>query len=84
MTRQMKLIAFLQAQNCSNYPASWRHPSSMGDWGTRQYYERIGRILEELTADYNRPGRGLTIREVAGPALREVAGQGDRAGPDVS
>ena len=24
--RQMKLIGFLQAQNCSNYPASWRHP----------------------------------------------------------
>jgi cell wall-associated NlpC family hydrolase len=22
----MKLIGFLQAQNCSNYPASWRHP----------------------------------------------------------
>src|SRR5262245_66423880 len=47
MNRQMKLIAFLQAQNCSNYPASWRHPSSMGDWGTRQYYERIARTLED-------------------------------------
>jgi alkanesulfonate monooxygenase SsuD/methylene tetrahydromethanopterin reductase-like flavin-dependent oxidoreductase (luciferase family) len=47
MNRQMKLIAFLQAQNCSNYPASWRHPSSMGDWDTRQYYERIARTLED-------------------------------------
>lgn len=46
MCRQMKLIAFLQAQNCSNYPASWRHPSSMSDWGTREYYERIARTLE--------------------------------------
>ena len=27
---------------------------------------KIGRILEELTADYNQPWRGLTIREVAG------------------
>jgi len=24
--RQIALVAFLQAQNCSNYPTSWRHP----------------------------------------------------------
>ncbi len=46
MKRQMKLIAFLQAQNCSNYPASWRHPASMADWGSKEYYQRIARILE--------------------------------------
>lgn len=46
MSRQMKLIAFMQAQNCSNYPGSWRHPSSMTDWNTAEYYRRIGRILE--------------------------------------
>ena len=46
MSRQMKLIAFMQAQNCSNYPASWRHPLSTGDWSSRQYYEGIGRTLE--------------------------------------
>jgi alkanesulfonate monooxygenase SsuD/methylene tetrahydromethanopterin reductase-like flavin-dependent oxidoreductase (luciferase family) len=46
MRRQRTLIAFLQAQNCSNYPASWRHPSSMPDWNTKEYYQRIGRILE--------------------------------------
>jgi segregation and condensation protein B len=27
---------------------------------------RVGRILEELTAEYNKPEHGLTIREVAG------------------
>jgi segregation and condensation protein B len=27
---------------------------------------RIGQVLEELTAEYNKPGHGLTIREVAG------------------
>ena len=42
----MKLIAFMQAQNCSNYPASWRHPSSAAGWNTRDYYEGIGRTLE--------------------------------------
>lgn len=47
MTRQMKLVAFLQAQNCSNYPASWRHPQSSADFGTAEYYQRIGRTLEQ-------------------------------------
>jgi len=46
MTRQMKLIGFLQAQNCSNYPASWRHPLSKPNWFSREYYEDIGRTLE--------------------------------------
>ena len=46
MTRMMKLIAFMQAQNCSNYPASWRHPQSSGDWASREYYESVGRTLE--------------------------------------
>jgi segregation and condensation protein B len=27
---------------------------------------RIGQVLEELAAEYNRPGRGLSVREVAG------------------
>ncbi len=47
MDRQMKLIAFLQAQNCSNYPASWRHPGAQTDWGSSEYYQRIGRTLED-------------------------------------
>ena len=46
MSRTMKLIAFMQAQNCSNYPASWRHPQSSGDWASRGYYESVGRTLE--------------------------------------
>ena len=28
MPRQMALVGFLQAQNCTNLPASWRHPES--------------------------------------------------------
>ena len=45
--RQMKLIAFLQAQNCSNYPGSWRHEASMTDFTTPEYFQRIARILED-------------------------------------
>jgi FMN-dependent oxidoreductase (nitrilotriacetate monooxygenase family) len=44
--RQMVLVAFLQAQNCSNYPASWRHADTMPDFLTAEYYQRIARILE--------------------------------------
>ena len=45
--RKMTLIAFMQAQNCSNYPASWRHPSSMSDFLKPAYYQRIARTLED-------------------------------------
>jgi len=45
--RQMALVAFLQAQNCSNFPASWRHPAAAGDFLTPHYYQRIGRTLED-------------------------------------
>lgn len=46
-TRQMVLVGFLQAQNCSNYPASWRHLASTSDFMTAGYYQHIGRTLEE-------------------------------------
>jgi len=45
--RQMTMVAFLQAQNCSNLPGSWRHPASMSDFLTPDYYQRIARILED-------------------------------------
>ncbi len=45
--RQMTLVAFLQAANCSNYPASWRHPATAPDFLTAAYFQRIARTLEE-------------------------------------
>jgi FMN-dependent oxidoreductase (nitrilotriacetate monooxygenase family) len=47
MSRMMTLVAFLQAQNCSNLPSSWRHPSTMLDFTTPEYYQRIARTLED-------------------------------------
>ena len=44
--RQMTLIGFLQGQNCSNYPASWRHPDAAPDFLSPAYYQRIARTLE--------------------------------------
>ena len=49
--RQMSLIAFMQAQNCSNYVGSWRHPSSMSDFTSPEYYQRIARTLEDAKFD---------------------------------
>jgi hypothetical protein len=45
--RMMTLVAFLQAQNCSNLPGSWRHPSTMPDFLTPEYFQRIARTLED-------------------------------------
>ena len=42
----MALVAFLQAQNCSNYPASWRHAATEPGFLTAEYYQRIARTLE--------------------------------------
>ena len=44
--RDIILIGFLQAQNCSNFAGSWRHPDSMSDFLSPDYYARIGRVLE--------------------------------------
>src|ERR1700742_1247569 len=46
MTRQMALVGFLQAQNCTNLPSSWRHPESRDDSMSADYYQEIGRVLE--------------------------------------
>ena len=44
--RQMTLIAFLQAQNCTNFACSWRHPESPTDTWSADYYRQIGQVLE--------------------------------------
>lgn len=46
MNRQMVLVGFLQAQNCTNLPSSWRHPNSRNDSMSADYYQEIARILE--------------------------------------
>ena len=42
----MVLTGFLQAQNCTNLPASWRHPESRTEFLSADYYAEIARILE--------------------------------------
>ena len=45
--RQIILVGFLQAQNCTNHPSSWRHPESRTDSWSPDFYRHIGRVLEE-------------------------------------
>ena len=45
--KKMILGAFMQAANCSNYAASWRHPETMTDFLSPEYFQRIARILED-------------------------------------
>ena len=44
--RQMVLVGFLQAQNCTILASSWRHPLSRSDFTTAAYYQKIGQVLE--------------------------------------
>jgi FMN-dependent oxidoreductase (nitrilotriacetate monooxygenase family) len=45
--RQMIMVGFLQAQNCTNLASSWRHPQSRTDSWSPDFYRHIGRVLEE-------------------------------------
>src|SRR5262245_45702821 len=42
----MVMVGFLQAQNCTNLPFSWRHPDSRTDSQSADFYREIGQILE--------------------------------------
>ena len=44
--RQMTMVGFLQAQNCTNLAMSWRHPDSRTDFMSADFYQEIGRTLE--------------------------------------
>src|SRR6476661_1500846 len=45
--RQMVMVGFLQAQNCTTLASAWRHPDSRTDFTTAAYYQKIGQVLEE-------------------------------------
>jgi FMN-dependent oxidoreductase (nitrilotriacetate monooxygenase family) len=42
----MVMVGFLQAQNCTNLPASWRHPESRTDFLSPDFYREIAQVLE--------------------------------------
>jgi FMN-dependent oxidoreductase (nitrilotriacetate monooxygenase family) len=76
---KMLLIAFLQAQNCSNYPASWRHPEARQDFLAPQYYEHLGRVLEEGKFHLAFFDDRLAIPDVYADDFRVTVAEGIRA-----
>ena len=44
--REMLLIGFMQAANCSNYTGSWRHPETAPDYLDLRFYQHIAITLE--------------------------------------
>src|SRR3954468_1541257 len=45
--RQMVMVGFLQAQNCTTLASAWRHPDARTDFTSAAYYQKIGQVLEE-------------------------------------
>lgn len=78
-TRQMTLIAFMQAQNCTNYAGSWRHPSSMTDYLTPEYYQRVARTLEEGKFDMAFFDDRLALPDIYGGDHKDTVKYGVRA-----
>lgn len=77
--RQMTLVAFLQAQNCTNYAGSWRHPSSMSDYLSPEYYQRVARTLEDGKFDMAFFDDRLSMPDIYGQSHRETVRHGVRA-----
>lgn len=44
--RQMVMVGFLQAQNCTTLASAWRHPDARSDFTSAAYYQHIGQVLE--------------------------------------
>lgn len=77
--RQMSLVAFVQAQNCSAYTGSWRHPANQNDFLTPEYYQRIARTLEDGKFDMLFFDDRLAMPDIYGNDHRESVAHGVRA-----
>jgi FMN-dependent oxidoreductase (nitrilotriacetate monooxygenase family) len=78
-SRRMALIAFLQAQNCSNYPGSWRHPEAAGDFLTAAYYRHIAGILADAKFHMAFFDDRLAMPDIYGRDHRDTVAHGIRA-----
>ena len=68
----------MQAQNCSNYAGSWRHPPPMPDFMTPEYYQRIARTLEEGKFDLAFFDDRLAMPDIYGDDHAETVAHGMR------
>src|SRR4051812_7638832 len=79
MTRQMVMVGFLQAQNRTNLPSSWRHPQSRDDSMSQCRRIIIRRSAEFRNSEnphgvFRRPaGNAEPLRQRSRPRPRTVA-----------
>ena len=76
--RQMVMVGFLQAQNCTILASSWRHPLSRTDFTTAQYYQKIGQVLEEGKFQMSFFDDRLAMPDIYGGNPAEVVANGVR------
>ncbi len=77
--REMLLIAFMQASNCSNYTGSWRHPETAPDFLDLRYYQDIARTLEAARFHLAFLDDRLAMPSVYGDSYAEAVEHGVRA-----
>ncbi len=76
--RQMVLVGFLQAQNCTTLASAWRHPDARSDFTTAAYYQRIGQILEAGKFQMGFFDDRLAMPDIYGGNPAEVVANGVR------
>ncbi|HYZ24975.1 MAG TPA: NtaA/DmoA family FMN-dependent monooxygenase [Rhodopila sp.] len=76
--RQMVLVGFLQAQNCTTLASAWRHPESRTDFCSAAYYQRIGQVLEEGKFQLAFFDDRLAMPDIYGSNPAEVVANGVR------
>ena len=76
--REMLLVAFMQASNCSNYTGSWRHPETSQDFLDLRYYQDIARTLEGAKFHMAFIDDRLAMPSVYGDSFAEAVENGVR------
>jgi FMN-dependent oxidoreductase (nitrilotriacetate monooxygenase family) len=77
--RDMIMVGFLQAQNCSNFAGSWRHPDSALDFTSPEFFARIGRVLEDAKFQMAFFDDRLGMPEFHGGRFAEAVAHGIRS-----
>jgi FMN-dependent oxidoreductase (nitrilotriacetate monooxygenase family) len=76
--RQMAMVGFLQAQNCTTLAASWRHPESALDFTHPEFFRRIARVLEAGKFDIGFFDDRLGMPEFHGGRYQDAIAHGIR------
>lgn len=78
-TRQIKMVGFMQAQNCSIAPGSWRHPGGATDFTTPEYFQRLARVMEEGKFHLTFFDDRLAMPDIYADDYRDAVANGVRA-----